>query len=66
MSLTSSLVAVLLGKQEWDGLLLNLGTEMAGAVVTYFLFEVVIGLREKREAEWRVLLDRKKDSTVVF
>ena len=36
---------------DWKGLALNFGTEMAGAVVTYLLLELVIGRIEKREAE---------------
>ena len=31
----SSLVALVLGDQAWDALLLNFGTEMAGAMVTH-------------------------------
>ena len=46
-AVASSLVALLLGGQSWDGLLLNFGTEMAGAVVTYALLELVIGRRER-------------------
>ena len=36
---------------DWGGLALNFGTEMAGAVATYLLLELVIGRMEKREAE---------------
>jgi uncharacterized protein YjbI with pentapeptide repeats len=36
---------------DWKGLALNLGTEMAGAVVTYALLELFIGGRERREAK---------------
>jgi hypothetical protein len=36
---------------DWGGLVLNFGTEMAGAVVTYLLLELVVGRMEKREAE---------------
>jgi hypothetical protein len=36
---------------DWKGLALNFGTEMAGAVVTYLLLELVIGRMERREAE---------------
>jgi hypothetical protein len=59
VALVSSLVAVLLGAQTWDGLLLNLGTEMAGAVVTYALLELVIGRRERREVENKALKAKK-------
>ena len=51
VALVSSLGALLWGNQEWDGLALNLGSEMAGAVVTYALLELFIGGRERREAE---------------
>ena len=50
VALVSSLVALLWGNQEWDGLALNFGTEMAGALVTYGLLELVIRRREEREA----------------
>ena len=33
----------------WGGLLQNFGTEMAGAVVTYLLLEIVLGTRQKKE-----------------
>jgi uncharacterized protein YjbI with pentapeptide repeats len=36
---------------DWGGLVLNFGTEMAGAVVTYALLELFIGGRERREAK---------------
>ena len=51
VALVSSLVALLWGNQEWDGLALNFGTEMAGALVTYGLLELVIRRREEREAK---------------
>jgi hypothetical protein len=41
---------VLLGSQGWGSLLLNLGTEMAGVVGAYFLFEMVLGGMRRREA----------------
>ena len=50
VALLSSLLGVLVNK-DWPGLLLNFGTEMAGAVVTYLLLELVIGRREEREAK---------------
>ena len=46
VALVSSLGALLWGNQEWDGLALNLGSEMAGAIVTYLLLELFIGRRE--------------------
>jgi len=45
----SALVATLVGTQTWDAALLNFGTEMAGAVVTYGLLHRVIGGRERKE-----------------
>jgi hypothetical protein len=32
---------------DWEGLFLNLGTEMLGAVATYLLLELFIGGRER-------------------
>ncbi len=51
VALVSSLGALRWGNQEWDGLVLNFGTEMAGAVVTYALLELFIGRREEEEAK---------------
>ncbi len=39
----------LLGDVKWDDALLNFGTEMAGAVVTYWLLTIVLGTQEKKE-----------------
>jgi uncharacterized protein YjbI with pentapeptide repeats len=50
VALASSLLGVL-PSGDWAGLLLNFGTEMAGALVTYALLELVIGRREGREAK---------------
>jgi len=61
VALVSSLGALLWGNQEWDGLALNLGSEMAGAVVTYALLELFIGRRERREAEGKELAAKKAD-----
>jgi hypothetical protein len=50
VALASSLWAV--GRNgDWEGLALNFGTEMAGAVLTYLLLELVIGRREESEAK---------------
>jgi hypothetical protein len=49
-AVVSSTLAFLLGSSARDGLL-NLGTELVGAVVTYALFELIIERRERREAE---------------
>lgn len=46
---------------DWEGLALSIGAEMAGAVVTYALFELVIGLRERHEAERRAVAENKED-----
>jgi len=61
VGLVSSLGALLWGNQEWDGLALNLGSEMAGAVVTYALLELFIGRKERREAEGKELAAKKAD-----
>lgn len=37
------------GNVTWGGLLQNFSTEMAGAVVTYWLLTIVLGTREKKE-----------------
>ena len=50
MALVSSLWAVW-HTGDWEGLALNFGTEMVGAVVTYILLELVIGGMEEREAK---------------
>ena len=50
-AIASLLVALFLGKRDWDGLLLNLGTEMLGAWLTYALFEFFIGRAEKQEED---------------
>jgi hypothetical protein len=50
VALASSLWAVW-RTGDWEGLALNFGTEMAGAVVTYLLLELVIGRTERREAK---------------
>jgi hypothetical protein len=52
----SSLAGVLLGEQTWDALAVNLGTEMAGAVLTYALLELVVGGRQRRKAKERDLI----------
>jgi uncharacterized protein YjbI with pentapeptide repeats len=60
VALASSLVAVLSGSR-WQDALLNFGTEMAGAVVTYGLFELIIERRERREAEKEAVEARKAE-----
>jgi hypothetical protein len=57
-ALASSLWAVL-RNGDWEGLALNLGTEMAGAAITYGLFELIIGIRERQEAEGRATAEEK-------
>jgi hypothetical protein len=37
--------------RDWGGVVVNLGTELVGAVATYILLELFIGGRERREAE---------------
>jgi hypothetical protein len=46
---------------DWEGLLLNLGTEMGGAALTYGLFELIVGLRESREADKRASIAKKEN-----
>jgi len=50
-AIISSVVAILVGNQEWDGLLLNLGTELVGAVVAYVVFEMAVGALKRREVQ---------------
>ena len=45
VAIASSLWAVF-RTGDWEGLFLNFGTEMAGAAVTFLLFELVIGRLE--------------------
>ena len=59
VALVSSMLGVALSGWDWGALLLNAGTEMAGAVTTYILLEIVIGRREKREAERTSLIAEK-------
>jgi hypothetical protein len=51
-ALVSSLWAVS-RSGDWVGLALNLGTELGGAVVTFILLDLIIGGKERREAEAR-------------
>jgi hypothetical protein len=60
VALASSLAAILLGTR-WQDVVLNFGTEMAGAVVTYGLFELVIERRERREAEKKEIEAKKAE-----
>lgn len=50
-ALVSSLLGALPICDYGRGLALNLGTELAGALVTYLLLELVVGRMERREAE---------------
>jgi len=59
VALVSSMLGVALSGWDWGALLLNFGTEMTGAVITYILLEMVIGRREKREAESASLIAEK-------
>jgi len=59
VALASSLLGVALSGWDWGALLLNAGTEMAGAVTTYILLEMVIGRREKHESEKASLIAEK-------
>ena len=61
--LASALLTVLFAEQEWGGLLLNLGTEMAGAALTYGLFDLFIA-RAERQAEKKANLMTQMGSSV--
>jgi len=67
VALASSLWGVL-RTGDWEGLALNFGTEMAGAVVTYVLLELIIGHREEQEAKKADLIaqlsSKVKDVTI--
>lgn len=43
----------LLQEPDWPGLALNFGTGMGGSLVTFILIDLLIGSREKREADER-------------
>jgi hypothetical protein len=60
MALASSLWAVW-RTGDWEELALNFGTEMAGAVVTYLLLELVIGRKEESEAKKKERQAKKAD-----
>jgi len=60
VAIVSSVVALLSGSQ-WQDALLNFGTEMAGAVVTYALFELILERRERRKVRERELESRKAE-----
>jgi hypothetical protein len=59
VALVSSLVAILVSDQGWGAALLNLGTELIGAVATYALFELIIENRTRHQAEQRALEAKK-------
>jgi hypothetical protein len=47
---------------DWfSGLLSNLGTEMVGAVLTYGLFEIIIGERKKNQEKSEAIQQRKQE-----
>jgi uncharacterized protein YjbI with pentapeptide repeats len=48
----------------WEDLLLNLGTEIIGAVLTYAAFEIAIGRRERREDEKRELVEDLRSTQI--
>ena len=48
-AITSGLSFLDKGNVTWGGLLQNLGTELVGAVVTYWLLTKVLGTQEKKE-----------------
>ena len=60
VALVSSLVALLSGSHWWDALL-SFGTEVAGAILTYALFELIIERRERRQAREVEIRARKAE-----
>jgi hypothetical protein len=60
-----SLVVALLSGSQLQDVLLNLGTDLIGAVVTYALFELIIERRERRkekhDAELREMEQKKRE-----
>ncbi len=45
------LLGLLFNPDEWSSVLINLGTELLGASVTFYLLHRILGLHEKREQE---------------
>ncbi len=45
---------------DWDGMLLNLGTELIGAFVTFILLDWLLGSHEQREALARMIEQHKE------
>ncbi len=45
--------------RDWPGLLLNLGSEMGGAFITFILLDLIIASRDQKEARERKLGDLK-------
>jgi hypothetical protein len=64
VALVSSLVGVLLLGQTWGALLLNIGTEAAGAAVTYYLLVWLIGRRESKAALIAKMRSRVRDVAI--
>ena len=66
--LVLALVSLILGSvvssaMDWQGLALNFGTEMLGAIVIYILFDRYIASKEKQEAEKAAL--KAKESNLI-
>jgi uncharacterized protein YjbI with pentapeptide repeats len=49
---------------DWDGLALNFGTELAGAIVTYLLIEIAIGTRRRKESLIAQLTSKSVDVAI--
>jgi len=59
-ALMASMVAASLA-DDWLGWVMNLGTEIVGAVAIYLILDQIIGGRERREAAEREMEAHKKD-----
>ena len=55
------LVWAMSNKMDWQGLALNFGTEMLGAIVIYILFDRYIASKEKQETEKAALKAKESD-----
>lgn len=64
MAVVSSLVGLWGAEQGLKELWLNLGTELAGAVVTYILLDLVLGTRQRKESLIAEMGSNKRDGAV--
>jgi len=49
---------------SWGSLLQNFGTEMAGAIAIYFLLEIFLGIRQKKEVLIEQMGSKLKDTAI--